>query len=149
MATTSLLDKVLRKKDNPSADALLDPVNDMPHTLPDGAVIYDSTVAAINRILSVNPHLHKRETGYASHPYQLYNGQAPLDLADKMTFLSTIKADWMPRTRYQLVFLINKVTELAPLFSKDAIVISEGLIWNRETGKIETFTKDDGIRTVS
>ncbi len=145
----SLLDKVLNSKDNPTADSLLSPADDSPHHLPDGSTIYDSTVAAINRILELNPHLHKRSTGIASRPYALYNGAQPVDLADRRTFLSLLKADWTPRTRFQLVFLEQKILELAPVFSKDCIVVSDGLLWDREQGKLKYFTKLDNIRTGS
>lgn len=145
----SLLDQVLRNKDNPSADSFLSPKNDAPHTLPDGSIIYDSTIAAINRILALNPHLHKRPTGVSSVPYALYNGHAPVDLSDKRTFLSLIHADWTPRTPHQVVLLLEYVERLAPTFSRDKIVISEGLIWNRETGELETYKEGDDIRTVS
>lgn len=130
----SLLDQVLESKDNPSADSLLSPTDDQPHQLPDGSVIYDSTIAAINRILELNPHLHKRPTGSPSRPYQLYNGHIPVDLADKRTFLSLLKADWEPRTHYQLVFLEQKVMELAPVFSLDCILVTDTLLWDRTTG---------------
>lgn len=146
---SNLLDRVLRSKDNPTADQLLAPADDKPHVLKDGSVVYDSTAAAINRILSLNPHLHKRATGVAANPYQLYNGKIPVDLADKKTFLSLLKADFTPKTPFQMAFLIDKVIELAPVFSKDCIVISDGLLWDREEGKLKYFTKLDNIRTVS
>lgn len=145
----SLLDKVLTNKDNPTADQLLSPTDDKPHTLKDGSVVYDSTIAAINRILVLNPHLHKRTTGLVNKPYQLYNGYAPVDLSDKKTFLSLLKADFEPRTPFQTAFLIDKVTELAPILSRDCIVISDGLLWDRETGKLRTYDENDNIRTVS
>lgn len=146
---SSLLDKVLSSKDNPAADSLLSPTDDRPHTLPDGSTVYDSTVAAINRILRLNPHLHKRSTSIASHPYSLYNGHTPIDLTDKRTLLSLLKADWEPKTHYQLVFLEQKILELVPILSRDCIVISEGLIWDREAGKLKTYKEEDNIRTVS
>ena len=146
---SDLLDRVLKNKDNPTADQLLSPDDDKTHTLPDGAVVYDSTIAAINRILAINLHLHKRATGVAANPYQLYNGNAPVDLADKKTFLSLLRADFTPKTPFQTAFLIGKVTELAPLLSRDCIVISDGLLWDRNEGILKNFTKADKIRTVS
>lgn len=145
----SLLDQVLDNKDNPTADQLLSPSEDKSHHLSNGAIIYDSTVAAINRILELNPHLHKRATGVSSRPYALYNGHALIDLTDKRTLLSLLKADWTPRTKFQLVFLEQKVLELAPVFSRDCVVISKGLLWDRNTGKLRTFTEKDNIKTVS
>lgn len=145
----SLLDQVLKNKDNPAADSLLSPADDQPHTLPDGSIIYDSTIAAVNRILALNPHLHKRPTGLQSRPYALYNSHTPIDLTDKRTLLSLLKADWEPRTKFQLVFLEQKVMELAPTFSRDCIVISDDLIWDRQTGTLKPFTEEDNIRTVS
>lgn len=146
---SSLLDQVLKNKDNPSADSLLSPVDDQPHHLPDGSTVYDSTIAAINRILALNPHLHKRPTGLQDHPYALYNSHTLIDLADKRTLLSLLKADWEPRTKFQLVFLEQKVMELVPTFSRDCIVISEGLLWDRDAGVLRKITKEDNIRTVS
>lgn len=145
----SLLDQVLENKDKPSADSLLSPNDDRPHQLSDGSVIYDSTIVAINRILALNPHLHKRPTGISSSPYQLYNGHTPVDLTDKRTFLSLIHADWTPKTPHQLVLLMEYVEKYAPTFSRDCIVISDHLIWNRTTGELRTFTDEDNIRMVS
>ena len=143
----SLLDRVLDNKDNPKIDNLLSPADDLPHTLEDGSVVYDSTIAAINRILQLNPHLHKRMTVHGD--YQLYNGRKPVDLDDKLTFLSLIRADWTPATPWQMAFLHNKVLELVPVLSKDCIVVSEGLIWDRNAGKLQKFQKGDNIRSVS
>ena len=144
----SLLDQVLKSKDNPSANSLLSPEDDEPHTLPDGSVVYDSTIAAINRILSLNPHLHKRPTSSNSHPYQLYNGHTSIDLSDKQTFLSLLKADWEPSTRFQVVFLIDKVMELAPIFSKDCVLITDFLLWDRATGTLRQV-EPGSVRSVS
>lgn len=144
----SLLDRVLENKDNPGAGASLSPMDDQPHTLPDGSVVYDSTIAAINRILEVNPHLNKRPTGIAAEPYILYNGHSPVDLTDKKTFLSLLRADWVPATPWQTAFLMEKVLELAPVYSKDCVVICDGLLWDRTDGKLKTFTERDNIRTV-
>lgn len=146
---SNLLDRVLKNKDNPTADQLLSPADDKPHTLKDGSVVYDSTMAAIERILSINPHLHKRATGVAAEPYRLYNGHIPVDLTDKQTFFTLLRADWAPTTPWQTAFLVEQVMRRAPLLSKDCIVISEGLIWDRESGKLRNFSKIDNIRTVS
>ena len=145
----SLLDQVLENKDNPSAGSLLSPKDDQPHALSDGSIIYDSTIAAINRILALNPHLHKRPTCISSSPYQLYNGHVPVDLADKRTFLSLIHADWTPKTPHQLVLLMDYVEKYAPAFSRDCIVISNHLLWDRTAGELRSFADEDGIRTVS
>ena len=145
----SLLDKVLTNKDNPTADQLLSPTDDKPHTLEDGSVVYDSTFAAIERILAVNPHLHKRKTGIAAEPYRLYNGHTPIDLTDKQTFFTLLRADWSPTTPWQTAFLVEQVIKRASTLSRDCIIISEGLLWDRESGKLRTFTEDDNIRTVS
>lgn len=145
----SLLDQVLKAKDSPTADSLLSPQNDEPHTLSDGSTVYDSTIAAINRILSLNPHLHKRPTGISSRPYELYNGHAPIDLLDKHTFLSLLKADWEPRTRFQSAYLVDKVTELVPTLSRDCILVTDSLLWDRTTGILREIKKGDNIKTVS
>lgn len=148
---SSLLDKVLSNKENPSADSVLFPTDDQPHQLSDGSTIYDSTIAAINRILDMNPHLHKRPTGLFSQPYQLYNGHTPIDLTDKRTLLSLLKADWEPRTHYQLVFLEQKVLELAPVFSRNCVFIPPNLLWDRESGKLKVLSDDElkELHTVS
>ena len=145
----SLLDRVLTNKDNPAADLLLNASDDRCHQLPDGSVIYDSTIAAINRILALNPHLHKRPTGSSAHPYHLYDGHTPVNLTDKRTFLDLLKADWTPRTPYQAILVERYVMKCVPTFSRDRIVISEGLIWDRETATLRKIDKDEEIRTVS
>lgn len=145
----SLLSQVLRSRDNPSATALLDPVNDQAHTLSDGSTIYDSTIAAIDRILSLNPHLHKRPTGVSSSPYQLYNSHAPVDLTNRRTFLSLVKADWVPRTPFQVILVERFVIKYAPVFSRDCVVVSEGLLWDRCAGKLRSFTDKEPICAVS
>lgn len=145
----NLLDRVLSNKDNPSADQLLSPTADNPHQLPDGSIIYDSTIAAINRILALNPHLHKRATGIKSRPYDLYDGHAPVDLTDKRTFLTLVKADWTPRTPYQTILVERYVTKYAPVLSRDCLMISDGLIWDREAGALREIKKNEEIRTVS
>ena len=146
---SSLLDQVLKNKDNPSSDSLLSPKDDQPHTLSDGSAIYDSTIAAINRILSLNPHLHKRPTGIASVPYELYNGHAPVDLTDKRTFLSLLHADWTPASPHQAFLVEHYVMEYVPVLSRDKIVISDGLIWDKTTGALERFIDEDGVNIVS
>lgn len=146
---SSLLDQVLRNKENPSADALLAPKDDRAHTLSDGAVIYDSTVSAINRILEKNPHLHKRPTGVPSAPYALYNGHTPVSLTDRQTFLRLLKADWLPATPYQAAFLADKVLELAPTLSRDCLMVSDYLIWDREEGELRKIEDEGSIRSVS
>lgn len=143
----SLLDKVLTNKDNPTADQLLAPTDDKPHTLEDGSVIYDSTYAAIERILALNPHLHKRQSTFNN--WVLYNGHKQVDLTNKQTFLSLLRADWVPATPWQTAFLIEQIMERVPTLSRDCFVISDGLIWDREEGKLKTFTEKDNIRTVS
>lgn len=145
----SLLDQVLKAKDSPSADSLLSPDDDQPHTLPDGSVVYDSTIVAINRILALNPHLHKRPTGITSSPYVLYNGHTSVDILDKQTFLTLLKADWEPRTKFQTVFLVNKVMELVPVLSRDCIIISDSLVWDRTTATLHRISPEDTFRTVS
>ena len=144
----SLLEQILSNKDNPSADFTMSPRVDSPRQLPDGSVVYTSTAGAINRILSLNPHLHKRATGVEGE-YQLYNGWTPVNLDDKMTFLSLLKSDWTPATPFQMAFLVKKVTELAPLLSRDCIIVSDGLIWDRDKGELRKIKKDETIRSVS
>lgn len=145
----SLLDQVLSNKDNPTPDSFLNPIDDQSHTLPDGSQIYDSTIAAVNRILALNPHLHRRPTGISSAPYQLYNSHTPVDLTDKRTFLSLIKADWTPKTPFQTVLCAQLVEEHVPTLSRDCIVVSDHLLWDRRTGTLREYTDDDHISTVS
>ena len=144
---SDLLDRVLKNKDNPTADQLLAPADDKPHTLEDGSVIYDSTYAAIERILKLNPHLHKRQITVNS--WVLYNGHKPIDLVNRQTFLSLLRADWTPATPWQTAYLVEQIMNRVPVLSKDCFVISEGLLWDRDQGKLRTFTEDDNIRTVS
>lgn len=147
----SLLDQVFEKLDSPSADLVLNPTDDKPHQALDGSTVYSSTLAAIARILALNPHLHKRATGDQSKPYQLYNGHVAIDLKDQQTFFSLLKADWKPRSRYQMVFLIDKVTELAPVFSKDCQFIPPDLLWDRDSATLRRMSDEEltKLRTVS
>lgn len=133
----SLLDQVLENKDNHILEEALNPKDDQPHTLSDGSVIYDSTIAAVNRILSLNPHLHKRPTGLSSPPYALYNSHSLIDLTDKRTFLSLIKADWTPKTPFQTVLVEQLVMEYAPIFSRDCILVTDTLLWDKTTGELK------------
>ena len=133
----SLLDQVLDAKDSPAADSLLNPTDDKAHKLDNGAVIYDSTIAAINRILALNPHLHKRPTGVRSRPYELYNGHTPVDVLDRRTFLSLLKSDWEPKSPYQSTLVENYVMELAPTFSRDGILVTDSLLWDRTEGVLK------------
>lgn len=144
---SNLLDRVLKNKDAPTADQLLSPRDDKPHALSDGSVVYDSTFAAIERILSINHRLHKRQTTFNN--WALYNGHKPVDLTNRQTFLSLLRADWTPATPWQTVYLIEQIMERVPTLSKDCFVISEGLIWDREAGKLKTYKEEDNIRTVS
>lgn len=139
----SLLDQVLENKDNPSSDSLLSPKDDQPHALPDGPVIYDSTIAAINRILSLNPHLHKRPSGISSSSYELYNGHTPVNLLDKRVFLSLLKADWTPRTPYQSVLVAEYVVKYAPVLSYDAFFILPDLLWDRSTATLRRLSEEE------
>ena len=148
-SSSSLLDQVLLSKDRPSSDTLLNPTNDTPHTLPDGSIIYDSTIAAVNRILSLNPHLHKRPSGVSSHPYDLYNSHTPVNLTDKRTFLSLLKADWLPQTPFQAVLCAKLVEEYAPTLSRDCIAITDSLLWDTRTATLRSISPDDPIATVS
>lgn len=148
-SSPSLLDQVLKSKDNPTPDSLLNPIDDTPHTLPDGSTIYDSTIAAVNRILSLNPHLHRRPTGISSAPFQLYNSHISVDLLDKRTFLSLLRSDWTPKTPFQAVLCARLVEEHTPIFSRDCIVISDHLLWDRKAGALRPYTDDDHISTVS
>ncbi len=147
---SSLLDQVLSNMENPSVRSMIASHTDSQHTLSDGSVVYDSTIAAINRILSVNPHLHKRFTGMEGE-YKLYNGWTPVDLDDKITFLNLLKSDWTPASPFQTAFLIKKVIELAPLLSKDCIVVPPNLLWDSSSGRLRKMTDEElsKIRTVS
>ena len=147
----SLLDRILDSKENPSADTFLSPKDNLQHQLPDGEVIYDSTIAAINRILTLNPHLHKRQSLEQQGAYQLYNGHTPVDLADKKTFLSLLRSDWVPPTPFQVVLVEKYVTEFAPSLSLRGFFIAPNLLWDMENATLIKMTDEElkQIRTVS
>lgn len=147
----SLLSRILKATETPTADSLLNPVYDEPHVLPDGTVIYESTIIAANRILSINPHLNRREVFGKDDTYELYNGDKPVDLLNRNTFYSLIRADWLPLTNFQAVLLKQLVTENAPLFSTDCFLISDYLLWDKKRGKLKVLTEEERekIRTVS
>lgn len=126
----SLLSQVLDSKDNPTADIILSPKDDAAHRLPDGSVVYDSTISAINRVFELNPSLHKRING---REQQLYNGSKKVNLKNPLEILSLLRSDWDPKTDWQLAFFIEKVTELAPVLSFDCYNVTDYLLWDKGT----------------
>lgn len=125
----SLLDKVLTSKENPVADTLLSPKDDKPHTLSDGSVVYDSTIAAINRVFEINPHLYKKSSDRGE---SLYLGRERLTLSGEQ-ILSLLRSDWVPKSDWQLTFFKEKVMEIAPTLSFDGYAITDYLFWDKET----------------
>ena len=144
---SSLLDRVLDSKDNPSVDSVLAPQEDKPHTLSDGSVVYDSTIAAINRIFALNPHLYKRPT--MGRIYELYNGSQKINLDNWTHILSLLRGDWKPASNWQATFLKEKVMEMAPVISVGSFLISDGLLWDKEAGQLKRLEEGDTIRTTS
>lgn len=139
----SLLDQVLKNKDTPSTPTLFpDKEHDAAHILPDGSEIFDSTIMAFNRIYKLNPGLHKRAVLF-SGAYQMYNRYLPVDLSDKQTFLSLIKADFQPATPYQAMLLLKLIEEYAPVFSRDLIQVSEDLVWDTPGATLRPFTDEE------
>ena len=136
----SLLNKVLDKKDNPAIDSVLSPKDDMPHQLPDGAIIYDSTISAINRIFRTNPNLHKRITHTGET--QLYNGRDPININNQLQLLKLMHGDWTPKTEWQTVFLQEKVMELAPIYSFDCYEVAPGLLWDKGKAKLKKIKSE-------
>lgn len=130
----SLLTKVLDSKDNPSVESALSPREDLPHKLPDGSVVYDSTISAINRIFELNPALHKRVT---SKGERLYDGRTPVDITNQLQMLKLLHGDWAPKTDWQVIFLQEKVMEIAPIYSFDCFEVSPYLLWDREEAKLK------------
>ena len=143
----SLLDKVLDNKDNPEADKALSPQVDNSHKLPDGAVVFDSTIAAVNRVFELNPNLHKRQT--LAGEYELYDKNRRITLDSEYQILQLIRGDWKPRTKYQLAWFKEKVLELAPIVSFDFYAVTDSLIWDKNEAKLKRVSDDDNIRTVS
>lgn len=140
----SLLDKVLDSKDNPSVDDALFPTEDVAHKLPDGSTVNDSTIAAINRIFKVNPHLYKR---LLASGWTLFNGDRKIDLSSRLDLMSLIRADWEPKNDWQEAFMVEKIMELTPVYSWDCYIIGDGLIWDKKEAKLKRFTEEDNIRT--
>lgn len=141
----SLLDKVLSSRDSPSADQILAPADDKPHVLEDGSVVYDSTIAAVNRVFAVNPHLYKIRESYGV--YKLYNAGTKISLRNVVQMYSLIKGDWEPKTKFQLAWFCTKVVELAPLLSFDCFIISDELIWDKETCTLRRASKEETKRS--
>ena len=144
---SSLLDRVLDSKDNPSVETALAPTDDRPHTLPDGSVVYDSTIAAINRIFELNPHLYKRPT--MGRIYELYNGSQKINLDNWNHILSLLRGDWRPASDWQTTVLREKVMEMAPVISVGSFLVSEGLVWDKADCKLKRLEEGDTIRTTS
>lgn len=143
----SLLDKVLDNKDNPSVDISLSPKEDVAHRLSDGTTVYDSTIAAVNRVFDMNPHIYKKRS--SGGEFELYNNGKKLNLDNEMQILTLIKGDWEPKSKYQLAWFKEKVLEVAPIFSSDYYIVSDGLIWDKDDAKLKRFTEKDNIRGVS
>lgn len=144
---SSLLDKVLDKKDNPSVETSLSPRDDQAHQLPDGSIVYDSTIAAINRVFELNPHLYKKHTH--GHEFDLYNGSKRVNLNSWDQILSLVKGDWEPVTKWQVTFLREKIMELAPVMSVGSFKITNELLWDVEDAKLKRISEEDRIRTTS
>lgn len=144
---SELLEKVLGNKDNPSVETTLAPKDDTPHKTKDGSIIYDSTIAAINRILSLNPHLNKRLSSRGNP--QLYDGLKKIDLNNKNHLMSLLHGDWEPKTEWQLTYLKEKVFEFAPDLAFDVYLIADNLYWDRADNKLKRLEDSDSIRTVS
>ena len=140
----SLLNKVLDNKDNPKVEDSLFPSEDKAHRLPDGSTVNDSTIAAINRIFDVNPHLYKR---LLASGWTLFNGDRRIDLNSRLDLMSLVRADWEPVNDWQEAFMVEKVMELAPVYSWDCYIIGDGLIWDKKEAKLKRFTEKDNIRT--
>lgn len=140
----SLLDKVLSNKDNPGAELSLSPMDDKPHTMKDGSVIYDSTIAALNRILEVNPKLYKRveKTGVV-----LYNGNKRIDISVPATMVILVRGDWRPASEWQAALLRELVVEYAPELTLDQYMVTDDLIWDKNEAKLKRITEKDNIRT--
>ena len=148
---SSLLDKVLDSKDNPTVDNALSPKDDEAHRLPDGSVIYDSTISAINRIFELNPSLHKRVTPRGE---QLYDGRTPVDIKNQSQMLRLLHGDWTPKTDWQVIFLQEKVMEIAPIYSFDCYEVTSYLLWDRDEAKLKRIKEwgkmeDENERTES
>ena len=143
---SSLLDKVLDSKDNPTVDSTLSPKNDEAHKLADGSIVYDSTIAAINRVFDVNPHIYKKQTARGE---KIYIGQKPIKLESVYDARVLIKGDWEPKTDWQLIFFKNKILELAPEISFEGIKITDDLFWDREASILKRITEEDNIRSIS
>lgn len=143
----SLLDKVLDSKDNPGSDQILAPQDDNRHKLDDGSIVYDSTIAAVNRVFEVNPHIYKRWT--AKGGFELYNNEKRINLDNEFQMLALLKGDWEPRSKYQLAWFKEKVLELAPILSYDCYFVSDGLVWDKNDAKLKRITEKDNIKVVS
>ena len=143
---STLLDKVLESKDDPSSDSILSPTDDHAHKLPGGEIVYDSTIAAVNRLFEKNPNLCKRMT--APGKYELYNGRIRINLISEFEILRLVKGDWKPKTKFQLAWFYEKVFELAPTLSFEGYIISDGLYWDSNSATLKHFTEEDNIRSV-
>ena len=142
---SSLLEQVLDNKDNPSVHDSLNPVDDTAHKLKDGTVVYDSTIAAINRVFEMNPNLYKLITPKGE---KLFIGHKQIKIETPTDVSRLVYGDWAPKTDWQLVFFKQKVMELAPKLSFDDYAVSDYLIWDRETATLKRINEDDNIRTI-
>lgn len=142
----TLLEKVLESKDDPSSDSLLSPADDNAHKLPGGEIIYDSTIAAVNRVFEKNPNICKK-IDYKGQ-FTLYNGRKVVNLTNELQLLRLVKGDWNPKTKFQLAWFYEKVFELAPTLSFEGYIVSDGLYWDVRTSTLKQFTEEDNIRSI-
>ena len=143
----SLLDRVLDSKDNPTSDQVLAPQDDIGHKLEDGSIIYESTIAAVNRVFETNQHIYKRRA--PDGEFELYNNGKQVKLDNEMQLIALIKGDWEPKSKYQLAWFKEKILELAPILSHDCYLVSDGLVWDKNDAKLKRITGKDNIKVVS
>lgn len=143
----SLLDRVLDFKDNPSSETQLSPSGDTPHQIEDGVIIYDSTIAALNRIFELNPHLYRKRQ--PNGVYAIYNNNNAVDINNELQLLALIKGDWKPKSKYQIAWIREMIIKYAPELSYDKYLVSDELIWDKATATLSRVASDDDVHTVS
>ena len=73
----------------------------------------------------------------------------PIYLDSWNHILSLLRGDWKPASDWQATYLREKVMELAPVISVGSFLVSEGLLWDKETAQLKRIEEGDTIRTTS
>lgn len=142
-SSSSLLDKVLQNKESLTPFHHANADQDTIYYTQDGTPIYQSTIDAVNRILT---HPDNRDL-YSTPPpdpqiYSVHDRSHPLDFSSRTVFLSRLHGDWTPPTPYQAVLAIDLLHQYLPCLSRDYYQVLPGpnpLYWDIRNQRLVRF----------